>query len=404
MDHGLEIWMHKLNSFKIAEDGETATFGGGIQSGDVIQLLWAEGKQTGEPTVSFNVDRANDVVSGVCECTSYLGPGLGGGHGALQGRFGLLSDQFVSMHVAMADGEIHHISESEDSDLWWAMQGAGHNFGIVTSITSKIHDVPDNGLWGYELLYFTGDLVEKLADLFNELAEYQPPDFLIWTYILHNPELDGENPVIMANFIQRNVTNIECELIDSFRDLSPDAPLVAQAGLYTDIPRWIDTQRGGRGCARDSFKVRFPIGFPRYNRDALREFYDKFAEATSGSSPFNTSMVLLEQYSTQGVKAIPEDSTAFPHRQDDLLLSPVITWTSTDEETENEAIALGDTLREILHEKSGSEELHAYVNYAAGNEGPKNWYGYEPWRLEKLQELKRKYDPDAKFSYYAPVP
>jgi hypothetical protein len=27
------------------------------------------------------------------------------------------------------------------SDLWWAIKGAGHNFGIVTSVTSKTYDI-----------------------------------------------------------------------------------------------------------------------------------------------------------------------------------------------------------------------------------------------------------------------
>jgi hypothetical protein len=33
----------------------------------------------------------------------------------------------------------------------------------------------------------------------------------------------------------------------------------------------------------------------------------------------------------------------------------------------------------------------------------KNWYGSEQWRQVKLRELKDKYDPNRKFSFYAPI-
>lgn len=45
---GLMIWMHQLNSVKIAQDGQTATFGGGILDKAVTDALWAAGKQTGK--------------------------------------------------------------------------------------------------------------------------------------------------------------------------------------------------------------------------------------------------------------------------------------------------------------------------------------------------------------------
>lgn len=80
--------MNRLSSIEIAEDGSTAEIGGGTLSKTVTDTLWAAGKQ---------------AVTGGCECTSILGLGLGGGHGILQGRHGLISDQFVSMNIVLAD-------------------------------------------------------------------------------------------------------------------------------------------------------------------------------------------------------------------------------------------------------------------------------------------------------------
>jgi len=45
--NGIMIWMRQLNSVKVAADGQTATFGGGILDKAVTDGLWAAGKQTG---------------------------------------------------------------------------------------------------------------------------------------------------------------------------------------------------------------------------------------------------------------------------------------------------------------------------------------------------------------------
>jgi len=57
----------------------------------------------------------------------------------------------------------------------------------------------------------------------------------------------------------------------------------------------------------------------------------------------------------------------------------------------------------VLLEGSGSSKLQAYVNYAYGDESIESWYGYEPWRLERLRRLKKEFDPIGKFSFYAPI-
>jgi len=48
--------------------------------------------------------------------------------------------------------------------------------------------------------------------------------------------------------------------------------------------------------------------------------------------------------------------------------------------------------------------MHAYVNYAHGDENLQELYGYEPWRLARLEALKSKYDPYRRFDFYSPVP
>lgn len=64
--------------------------------------------------------------------------------------------------------------------------------------------------------------------------------------------------------------------------------------------------------------------------------------------------------------------------------------------------------REVLDEWRAGEpdrKLGTYINYSVGAEyeSLQSIYGYEPWRLDRLRKLKRKYDPLNRFRYYVPI-
>ena len=48
MDYGIEIYLPQLNSVSIKKNGKSATIGGGINSKNLVDTLWAAGKQTGK--------------------------------------------------------------------------------------------------------------------------------------------------------------------------------------------------------------------------------------------------------------------------------------------------------------------------------------------------------------------
>lgn len=62
----------------------------------------------------------------------------------LQGRYGFSADNLASARVVLADGSAARASATENTDLFWAIRGAGHNFGIVTSYDLKLYDVGED--------------------------------------------------------------------------------------------------------------------------------------------------------------------------------------------------------------------------------------------------------------------
>ncbi|KAM0559928.1 hypothetical protein ACHAPJ_003878 [Fusarium lateritium] len=386
MDHGVEIYLNQLNKVEVARDGKTVTIGGGTQSKKVTDTLWAANKQT---------------VTGTCECVSYMGPGLGGGHGWLQGHHGIIADQWVSLNIVLADGSFKTVDKK--SDLWWALKGAGHNFGIVTSITSKVYDIQHRD-WAIETLVFSGEQVEQLYKTANEhLLRKQPEGVINWSYWVHNPEADPENPVILFWLIQEGVKAIDAKISKPFHDLKPIA-ITPESGDYRDLAKWTQIDIDAAPCQKNGLaNPRFPLYLQKYNVNAMKAAWKLFASGTGPKTPFNTSIFMFEGYSTQAVRANGAKSAAFAFRQENLLTAPLITYKRGDAALDKKAAKLGNDLRDILHKASGQDEMAVYVNYAFGDEKPTNWYGHESWRQDRLQALKNKYDPRGKFSFFGPV-
>ncbi|EFY97523.1 FAD/FMN-binding dehydrogenase [Metarhizium robertsii] len=381
MKSGVEIYLDQLNTIEVAEDGQTATIGGGALSKHVTDTLWDAGKQTG----------------------NLMGPALGGGHGWLQGHHGLVADQFVSMDVVLADGELQTVDA--ESDLWWALNGAGHNFGIVTSVTTKVYDIEHRD-WAIETIVFSGDKVGAVYDAANKhLLQNgtQAADVINWSYWLHDAAADPNNPIILFYIIQEGVKAVDARYTQPFHDLGPVA-VTPLSGTYKDLAGWTGIALSSPPCQKAGLaNPRFPIYLQSYNVEAQEEAYEAFANATRGSSAFNGSLFMFEGYPVQGVQAVDGESSAFAFREAHLLAAPLITYKPDGAELDKEAGRLGNRLRDILHRASGLCNVRAYVNYAYGNENPKVWYGSAKWRQERLKELKKQYDPLGKFSFFGPI-
>ncbi|KAJ6784036.1 hypothetical protein PWT90_00323 [Aphanocladium album] len=386
---GIEIALGSLNSVEVSEDGQTAKVGGGTLSKTVIDALWAAGKQT---------------VTGTCECTSLLGPGLGGGHGWLQGHHGLIADQFLSMDVVLADGSARTVDAASDPDLWWALRGAGHNFAIVTSVTLKVFDIQHRD-WARETMIFTGDKIEQVYQTMHDSifkGGQQDIDVVVWSYMLSIPEIDAANPVVIVYLLQEGVTAVDAKHSAALKKLGPvsveDTP-----GTYVDLAAWTMISMDDIPCQKLGVNnLRFPLYLDTYNVGAMRKAYNMFADALRATPEFAHSILLFENYPVQGLRKPASKDSAFAFRGDSILVAPLINFPPGNKDLDGKAVVLGEGLRATLHEASGRDTMHTYVNYAY-RDSSEEMYGAEAWRQQKLARLKAKYDPHGRFNFYNPV-
>ncbi|KFZ13420.1 hypothetical protein V501_03715 [Pseudogymnoascus sp. VKM F-4519 (FW-2642)] len=387
---GIQISMESFNDINLSADGRTARIGGGTLSKKITDTLWAKGKQT---------------VTGACECTSLVGPMLGGGHGWLQGRNGLSADQLIEARVVLPNGQLVTVSEhSEYRDLFWALKGAGHNFGVVIEVKYKVYDVSNNGGrdWTYANLIFKQDKLEAVFGLVNKITNNGEGDvaYIDFVWFQRVAEIDAKLPVVSVYMLYQGTPQKAQNYIDMYKALGPANITIVKTD-YTQISSLTGNGNDGIACVHGEYSaLRFPTGFKTYNLTTNRKLFNKFADITSQQPAFANSFFLFEDYSTRGVSAVDADSTAFPDRFNHHLISPVIIY--FDSSLNDQAVQAGQELRKIaLEGKSGP--LNAYVNYAHGDESEEDWYGHEKWRIQRLKSLKKKYDPDNKLVYYAPI-
>jgi len=120
---------------------------------------WGEFDREGE---RFGLATTGGVISstGVCGLT------LGGGIGWLMGKHGLSCDNVVSADLVNADGNHLSVSATQNEDLFWAIRGGGGNFGIVTALEFRLHQLAN--IHGGIVLYprpVASDLLRQYRDL-----------------------------------------------------------------------------------------------------------------------------------------------------------------------------------------------------------------------------------------------
>jgi FAD/FMN-containing dehydrogenase len=125
------------------------------------------------------------TTAGTVSHTGAAGLTLGGGFGRLGRRFGLACDNVAAFDLVTADGRMMRASDKENSDLFWGLRGGGGNFGVVTSIEYRLHDM-DPTIFGGDITWPL-DQARDVLRFYRDLALDAPDVVNI------NPDLHWES-------------------------------------------------------------------------------------------------------------------------------------------------------------------------------------------------------------------
>ena len=125
-DGGIVIDLSQMRCVHVDPDSGTVRVQGGATWGDCDR-----------ETQLFGLA----VPGGVVSTTGVAGLTLHGGLGHLRRMYGLSIDSLLSVDIVTADGQFRRASATENDDLFWAVRGAGSNFGVVTSFEFRAHPV-----------------------------------------------------------------------------------------------------------------------------------------------------------------------------------------------------------------------------------------------------------------------
>ena len=88
---------------------------------------------------------------------------------------------------------------------------------------------------------------------------------------------------------------------------------------YKDLARAIGASEGGPVCMSGGTKRQYPVGLEVFNVGTTRKVFNLFADLLTEAPQFKNTIVQLEGYSVLGAKAIDPASSAYAHREDNIL-------------------------------------------------------------------------------------
>ncbi len=170
-DGGVLIVARRMREVRVDARARTAWFGAGVVWGQVVEAAAPHGLAP---------------LSGSAAGVGAVSYTLGGGIGLLARQFGYAADQVRGAEIVTADGASRYVTAQSDPELFWALRGAGHNFGVVTGL--EVNLVPVDRVFGGGL-YFEGALVEDVLRTYAGWSTAVPEEMTSSVGLIAYPDL-----------------------------------------------------------------------------------------------------------------------------------------------------------------------------------------------------------------------
>ncbi|HXI53474.1 MAG TPA: FAD-binding protein [Candidatus Saccharimonadales bacterium] len=356
--NGLVIDLSGMKRIAIDPLRRTARAEGGVLSGEVAR---AAGRHGLAP------------VLGQCPGVGASGLILGGGLGWLSGLHGASCDNLLSARVLAADGRVLPADSERHPDLFWALRGAGANFGVTTSFECQLH--PLGPVTGGDIHYSVRDARVVLRS-FRELMDEAPDAFQATLNLT-----PGERGVFVSLCHAGSEKDAE-RTLRSLRAIAPPAKEFVQRQEFAALAE--------RPAATNPVNTPAPAsrGIQTVYRDRLSdELIDVVVDRLGHASP--ETILGISHYLHGQVCRLAPSATAFPLRQaGGLNVRLAYTW--NEPATGQRLTQWADESLRLLR-PSADERIYANFQTYETRSGAAAVYATN---FARLAGLKYKYDPE----------
>lgn len=363
-DDGMVIDLSGIKYVRVNASDKTVRVGGGNTLGEVDHATHVFGLA---------------IPAGIVSTTGIGGLTLGGGIGYLSRNFGLTIDNLLEADMVLADGSFVTVNDKQHADLFWAIRGGGGNFGIVTSFLFQAHDVDmvfgGPTLWPIEkieeIMPWYQDFLENAPDQLNGFIatlEIPGPPF---PESLHHKKFCG-----IVWCYSGDLKNAE----EVFKPVRAKNPVFEHLGAMP-YP-----------ALQSLFDGLFPPGLQWYwKADFFKELGPEIsAECLKYGSSNPTPLSQMHLYPISGA-ASRVNSSATPWAHRDAKYAGVVVGVDADAANDEKIIQWAKDYWNALHPFSSGGTYLNFEMPVENDDRVKKTFGEN---YERLQQIKKKYDPD----------
>jgi hypothetical protein len=265
--------------------------------------------------------------------------------------------------MVLANGSVVRASDQENQDLFWAVRGAGANFGIVTSFEFQVLEV---GKVGWAQLILDASDIAGFLEKWGAILEASPRD--LTSFLIINPPRPGQ-PALA--YVMALVNSDHPQTISN--RLQPIAAIAPLINMNVALVSYADILANAQGGDHNG------KGEPVSRSGSVEHITPEFAAAAARLIQSGVTYFFQIRSMGGAVSDVPLDATAFASRSANFE----VTAAGTNQERLNGA---WDHMHQYF---SG---LYFTLDTDQRPERMKN--AFPPKTLQRLRELKLRYDPE----------
>lgn len=287
-----------------------------------------------------------------------------GGIGFLGRAHGLTIDHVRAVELVLADGSAVRASAEENPDLFWAVRGAGFNFGIATAFELQAAEV---GEVGVAQLVFDASETAGFLTRWGAAVESAPRE--LTSFLTMGAPRGGQ-------VVAQTMTVIDSadpqHILGMLQPFARIAPLVGQAVQVVPYAALVATPESRQTSEGE------PVSRSGLLEHVTPQFAEDAARLVRSGQTFFFQIRALGGATTD----VPADATAFAHRSAGFAVSAIG--------------ASRDRLNGVWDAMS-DHFSGLYPSFETDPRPERLQEAYPPATLARLRELKRRYDPDNVF-------